>query len=78
MSESQKMLMQIALIRIAEMDRQLKEKLVKEEKEKDWEEVMEDLSNQAYRQSFMGRDRSKDAPLLKPAVVVKVGKEIEK
>ena len=53
MSESQKMLMQIALIRIAEMDRQLKEKLVKEEKEKDWEEVMEDLSNQAYRQSFM-------------------------
>ena len=53
MSKSQKMLMQIALIRIAEMDRQLKEKLVKEEKEKDWEEVMEDLRNQAYRQSFM-------------------------
>ena len=53
MSESQKMLMQIALIKIAEMDRQLKEKLVKEEKEKDWEEVMEDLRNQAYRQSFM-------------------------
>ena len=53
MRKSQKMLMQIALIRIAEMDRQLKEKLVKEEKEKDWEEVMEDLRNQAYRQSFM-------------------------
>ena len=49
MSESQKMLMQIALIKIAEMDRQLKEKLVK----KDWEEEMEYLRNQAYRQSFM-------------------------
>ena len=53
MSESQKMLMQIALIKIAEMDRHLKEKLVIEEKEKDWEEEMEYLRDQAYRQSFM-------------------------
>ena len=53
MSESQKILMQIALIKISEMDRHLKEKLVIEEKEKDWEEEMEYLRNQAYRQSFM-------------------------
>ena len=49
MSESQKMLMQIALIKIAEMDRHLKEKLIKA----DWEEEMQYLRNQAYRQSFM-------------------------
>ena len=49
MSKSQKMLMQIALIKIAEMDRQLKEKLVK----KDWEEEMEYLRNQVCRQNFI-------------------------
>jgi len=36
MSELVKMLRETALIKIAKMDRRLKEKLIKEEKEKDW------------------------------------------
>ena len=52
MRKSEKMLEQ-TLIKIAEMDNNLKEKLIKEEKEKDWEEEMQYLRNQAARQDFM-------------------------
>jgi hypothetical protein len=49
MSESEKTLRQEALTKIAEMDKNLKEKI----KEKEWQEEMEHLGNQVYRQSFM-------------------------
>ena len=46
-----------ALKKIAEMDRHLEEKLIREEKEKDWQEEIEHLKNEAYRQSFMNLAR---------------------
>ena len=52
MNESEKMLEQ-ALGKIAEMDKNLKEKLIRDEKERDWQEEIEHLKNEADRQSFI-------------------------
>ena len=54
MNESEKMLRVQALGKIAEMDKNLEEKI----KERDWQEEIEHLKNEADRQSFMQLARS--------------------